>query len=160
MSQGVQGVTSQSCRFAIIFASLLATHQGLWAQNIYKCGSSYSQTPCEGASTLNLDDARTSAQKKQTDAASRGDAKQAKALEKDRLVQEKANMVRPSAAAAPTPAAVPEKPHDAHNVVSVITPKRLKSPAYKPDAFIALVPGSDKKPVKKKASKKKSAKSD
>lgn len=140
--------------FAIVFISLCAVHQGLQAQNIYKCGNSYSQTPCAGARTLSLDDARTSAQKQQTDAAMRSDAKQAKALEKDRLVQEKANMIRPSAAAAPAPITAPAKPRDTHNVVSVITPKRLKSPAHKPDAFIALVPGSDTKSVKKKTSKK------
>lgn len=153
MSQGAQLTLWRSSHFAIVLISLCSLHQGLQAQNIYKCGNSYSQTPCAGGSTLKLDDARTSAQKQQTDAAMRSDAKQAKALEKNRLVQEKANIVRPSATT-PATAKVPKKPRDTHNVVSVITPKRLKSPAYKPDAFIALVPGSDTKPVKKKTSKK------
>lgn len=161
MSQGAQRTLWRNGHFAIVLISLCSAHQGLQAQNIYKCGNSYSQTPCAGASTLNLDDARTSAQKQQTDAAMRSDAKQAKALEKNRLVQEKANRVRPSpAAAAAAPTTAPAKLRDTHNVVSVITPKRLKSPAYKPDAFIALVPGSDKKPAKKKASNKKPTKSD
>ena len=155
MNKNIQGAQERMRHLATFLISLVGLSGGLQAQNVYKCGNSYSQTPCAGASSLHMDDARTSAQQQQTDTASRGDARRAKALEKDRLAQEKANRIpRTAAKSASPPAVAPVKPRDTHNVVSVITPKRLKSPAYKPEAFIALVPGSDKK-----ASKKKSAKS-
>lgn len=140
---------------AMVLISLCALSSRLQAQNIYKCGSSYSQTPCAGATTLSVDDARTEAQKQQTDAATRGDAKLAQSLAKDRIAQEKLTMAR---SPAPQPAAAPTTPQSTSNVVSKITPKRIKSKKYKPDAFIALVPGSDKKPSNKKASQKKQEK--
>ena len=161
MNNNDQGAPGRSRHFAIFLILIVGLSGGLQAQIIYKCGSNYSQTPCAGASTLRIDDARTSAQQQQTDAAVRSDAKRAQALEKDRLAQEKANRIRPTAAKLATPPTVaPVTPRDTHNVVSVITPKRLKSPTYKPEAFIALVPGSDKKPVNKKASKNKATKPD
>ena len=47
---------------------LAASAIPIWveAQNIYKCGSSYSQTPCAGGQVLNVDDARSPAQQQQT----------------------------------------------------------------------------------------------
>lgn len=136
----------------MLLVVLCAASSGLQAQNIYKCGNSYSQTPCPGASTLNLNDAREPAQKLQTDDATRRDANSAEGLEKTRLAQEAAARVRLPAA---QPVTVPAPKQNANNVVSKITPKRIKPKYHKPDAFIALVPGSDKKPVKKKRVKKK-----
>ena len=103
---------------------------------------------------MSIDDARTEVQKKQTDAATRRDTKLAQSLEKDRLVQGKMSAARPPAAPKAVASAVLLNPD---NVVHKITSKRIKSKKYKPDAFIALVPGSDKKPVKKKSSYKKMA---
>ncbi len=161
MKKNRQVAPGRTRHSALVLILLIGLSGGLQAQNIYKCGSNYSQTPCPGASTLHFDDARTPAQKRQTDAAMRSDAKQAKLLEKERMAQEKANMIRsPAEKSAAPPATAPVKPRDTHNVVGLITPKRLKSPTYKPEAFVALVPGSDKKPVNKEASKKKSAKPD
>jgi hypothetical protein len=147
-------VIGRTLYFATVLISLCTASQGLKAQNVYKCGNSYSQTPCTSANTLTLDDARTAAQKQQTDAATRTDAKLAQSLEKARIAQEKL------AAAQPTPApkvATSAAQRSPDTVVHKITPKRIKSKKYKPDAFIAQVPGSDKKPVKKKAAKKKAA---
>jgi hypothetical protein len=76
-----------------------------WAssQNVYRCGNTYSQTPCPSGKALDVTDTRTADQKKQTDAASANSAKAGDAMEKSRLAQEKrdmaANKARPPAAA-------------------------------------------------------------
>ena len=57
-------------------------------QPTYKCGNSYSQTPCPGAVTIDTKDSRSSAQKAQTDMATQRDARVAGAMEKARLQQE------------------------------------------------------------------------
>ncbi|WP_300114679.1 hypothetical protein [Rhodoferax sp.] len=101
---------------------------------------------------MNLNDAREPTQKLQMDDATRRDAKLADELEKTRLAQEKAARVRLPAT---QPATAPTPKQSANTVVSKITPKRIKPKHHKPDAFIALVPGSDKQPVKTKRAKKK-----
>lgn len=147
MNKAVRWITGRKTRFATLLILLCAISNGLQAQTIYKCGHSYSQTPCPDASTLNLNDAREPAQKRGTDDATQRDAKLAAGLEKDRLTQEKAAQFRRPAT---RPVTAPPPAQSTHNVVSKITPKRLAPKHHKPDAFIALVPGSDKKPVKKK----------
>lgn len=154
MNKNPPGVTGRRRYFAIVLISLFAIPQGLQAQNIYKCGNSYSQTPCADASPLHIDDTRTAAQKQQTDTATGVNAKLAQSLEKARLAQEKLAAAQPPAAPKVTAATAVPSPG---TVVHKITPKHIKSKKYKPDAFIAQVPGSDKKPVKKKTAKKKAA---
>lgn len=104
---------------------------------------------------MSIEDARTPAQKQQTEAAARGDAKLAESLERTRIAQEKSTLARSPVS---QPVAAPTPPQSTSNVVSKITPKRIKPKKYKPDAFIALVPESDKKPMNKKASQKKAKK--
>jgi len=58
------------------------------AQVTYRCGNSYSQTPCPDAVIVNTDDKRTAEQKAQTDMATQRGAKTADAMEKARLQQE------------------------------------------------------------------------
>ena len=154
MNNTPQNRTRRTLSFAMILISLASVSQGLQAQNIYKCGNSYSQTPCPGASPLSIDDTRTAAQKQQADAATRSNTELAQSLEKTRIAQEKMAAAQSPAA---QPVAAPTAPQHTSKVVSKITPKRIKSKKYKPDAFIALVPGSDKKSVKKKSTRKKTA---
>ena len=85
------------------------------AQNTYRCGNTYSQTPCPNGKTLDVTDSRTADQKKQTDAATANSAKAGDNLEKARLAQEKrdlaANKARPvviAPVAAPKVAAEPQ----------------------------------------------------
>lgn len=137
---------------AAFLISIFVVSTGLQAQNIYKCGNSYSQTPCPGASTLTLDDARDAAQKQQSDAATRRDRRLAAALEKDRIAQEKNSTTRPPAA---EPVAAVAAPKSDDGVVHKITPKRIGPKHHKPKAFIAEVPGSEKKPSGKKTVKPK-----
>ncbi|MDD5479219.1 hypothetical protein [Rhodoferax sp.] len=133
-----------------LFIAISAYSVSATAENVYKCGNSYSSTPCANGQTLDVSDERTTAQQAQTRRAASQDAVQARQLEKMRLANEKiaAKQVNspaktPVAAQLPTP-----QPQ-----MTVITPKRLKKPGKKPEAFIAEIPGSEKKKVSKKTRK-------
>lgn len=56
---------------------------------VYKCGSTYSQFPCQGGETLKVNDIRSGAQKIQSDRSIASDKKIADNMEKNRLRQEK-----------------------------------------------------------------------
>ena len=74
---------------AIILVATLVISTGAAAQNVYKCGNSYSQIPCTNATRLAAGDARTAAQKKESDKAVSRDMQAAKSMEKERLAEEK-----------------------------------------------------------------------
>ncbi len=100
---------------AITLIAICAMPTWANAQNAYRCGNTYSQTPCPNGKTLDVTDSRTADQKKQTDAATASSAKAGDALEKARLAQEKrdlaANKARPVMvvpAAAPKVATEPQ----------------------------------------------------
>ena len=72
-------------------ALALACSAGVQAQTIYRCGSSFSQKPCEGAQALQIDSRRPSREEAAAaEANARRDARLADGLEKERLAQEKA----------------------------------------------------------------------
>lgn len=134
-------------------AALLLALSTLWgpahAQNVYRCGESYSNSPCPGATVVPTDDPRSPAQRAQTDAATRRDAKSAQVLEHERLKQEG----KPVPATILAPAAANEPPAPVQDrTIS-------KAKAKKPELFTAVAP---KKPgdadAKKKKKKKKTAK--
>lgn len=142
----------------LVAMSIIATcalSTGANAQNVYKCGNVYSQTPCFGGDLIDPADPRTSAQKDQTDLAIGRDARLADAMEKARLAQEKKDL------AANTPAKKSlEKP------ASAKTPKKLSTQQAKvkkkkekePGYFVAQLPGDKKKKsVPKKSTPEKDA---
>ena len=106
------------------------------AQVSYKCGNSYSQTPCPDAAVLNNADQRTNAQKAQADLATQRDARLANTMEKARLQQEAKDL------AANTPATKASRPASAskHNadkakkvrVKKAVSPTAKKETAPKP----------------------------
>lgn len=74
--------------FAIVFAALTTTGTGAQAQKVYKCGNTYSQTPCGDGKTLDTTapDTSTDITRKQTvDKENKRQLAAAKALEKERL---------------------------------------------------------------------------
>ena len=80
------------------------------AQTVFRCGNTYSQTPCPGAIALDVTDSRTTEQKAQTDAAARQTASSASKMERERLSQEKAMRSAPSGQArSPNTAAAPAR---------------------------------------------------
>jgi hypothetical protein len=74
---------------AIVLLACFLLAQSAFAQKVYRCGSVYSQTPCEGAITVDVNDSRTAAQKKEAESAIMRDEKTAKAMETNRIKQEK-----------------------------------------------------------------------
>ena len=114
------------------------------AEDIYRCGDSYSQQPCPGGKLVLTEDARSASQRSQTSLAVQRDAKAADAMEKARLKEEE----KPAQAALP-PARPQEIPEEEAKAVSFGKPK--KSPYF--TAVSPRKPG-DAKAKKKKAKKK------
>lgn len=134
-----------------IATSIIAT--GATAQNIYKCGTSYSQNPCPGGAVVDTNDPRSSDQKRQTDQATVRDAKVANSMETSRLKKEKADM------ASNTSWESMGNPYPENTgAASTAATNSLQAPKKEPAPFKAQVPGDKKKKtaVKKKAKSKKS----
>lgn len=129
----------------LIAASTLSTLAT--AENVYKCGNTYSQSPCPGAKLLNIDDSRDPQQKKLKDEVTRRDAELANDMEKTRLAKEAA-----LAAQRTPPAQNAGKPQRVKVVTTEPTlvyarKQRLNRP-HKPKAFVAAVPDTVDKPGK------------
>ncbi len=138
-------------RILVLAMFLIAAHAHpvrAYAQNVYKCGETYSQQPCAGGKAVAVDDARSELQKSQSGAAARRDAKTADAMEKARVKQESqpAQAYIPPAKAQPQPEQKPER-------------KARKSKKKKPEYFTAVAPRQpgDKAPAKKKRKSKAAA---
>ena len=130
--------------YAIFLIAACALSTGAAAQNIYKCGNSYSQEPCPGGAIIDVTDRRSSDQKKQTDMAASSDAKTADRMEKSRLQQEKADR------GAQKPLAAPKKNAPASRSAS----PKVKTKKKVPENFTAQVPGEKKKTTAKKTASK------
>lgn len=61
---------------------------GLSAQTVYRCGSSYSQTPCPGGGAVDATDSRTPEQRKAHEASVKHEKRAGETLEKTRLKEE------------------------------------------------------------------------
>ncbi|MDB5818168.1 MAG: hypothetical protein JWQ11_1808 [Rhizobacter sp.] len=76
------------------------------AQTVYRCGAdgrSYSQTPCPGGRTVDVDDSRTPEQQQQAQTAADRDARLGAALERERRTEEAIAAQRPTGPAALSP---------------------------------------------------------
>ena len=126
---------------------LAASAIPIWveAQNIYKCGSSYSQTPCAGGQVLNVDDARSPAQQQQTQEATNNAKKLADQLKKQRLAQEKqaVNDARQSMKKEATPNP-PATTAFAKVSLTKTTQKKQRAKTQTSENFTAEVPGAEK----------------
>jgi hypothetical protein len=127
---------------ALAFAAVCATALPAAAQNVYRCGDSYSQNPCPGGVLVPTDDARTAAQRSQTREAALKDGKAADAMEKARLKEEGKPVAAYMAAPAEPPTAETKKP------APLAKPK-------KPEFFTAAAPRKPGEAAPKKKSKAK-----
>jgi hypothetical protein len=75
-------------QFAIFLVAAYAFSTCARAQEVYRCGNTYSQKPCTDGVVVGVQDARTPDQKEQADALTRHDAAAANAMEKARLKEE------------------------------------------------------------------------
>jgi len=125
----------------ICFAVLYGLTAVASAQPVYRCGNSYSQVPCAGASVLAVDDGRSAEQKAQTDAATAQAQRQADRMERERLALERSALIQRAGPKAPAPAhAKTTKP-----VPPRVAPTRKKSePAY----FTATSAAEPRKPAR------------
>lgn len=73
---------------AIVLIAISPYFSGAKAQNVYRCGSSYSQAPCPDGTAIQAQDPRTPEQKQESDARIRRDQEVAGGMEKARLQQE------------------------------------------------------------------------
>lgn len=131
----------------------------LQAQTIYRCGNSYSDTPCAQAVAIPTADARTPGQKAQSEEATARAATLAAQLEKTRRADEAAAQKRAQAGAPAAPPAAKSQGHaapensknggkhkkSAGEGASQANPVRLSKPK-KPEGFTVKVPA----PVKPK----------
>ncbi len=73
---------------AAFFIAIFSISTGAFGQSVYRCGNTYSQKPCTDGVQVDVQDARTPAQKAESEAAVRREASTANALEKARLQEE------------------------------------------------------------------------
>ena len=98
-------------KIATLLIAACAVSTGAMAQKtIYRCGSSYSQVPCEGAVSVDANDARSRTDKADADKATQRDMKQANALEKTRVKEERDAISKAQAAAKASAKASPKPP--------------------------------------------------
>ena len=96
--------------FAIIFIASYVISTRASAEDVYRCGSTYSQKPCPDAVKVDVQDSRTPAQKAEADAKTQRETAQVQAVEKARQkeeAQQRAANARLAAADAKKAAAKP-----------------------------------------------------
>jgi hypothetical protein len=121
---------------ALIAFAASAAH----AQATYRCGSTYSATPCPGGAPVATQDERSAAQAKQAAAAAKRDAKLAERMEKERVAQEKAvagpsklvvGVAKPAAQPASAKKAKGKAKKDEPEMITATGPKPAASKAKK-----------------------------
>jgi len=142
-----------STSFALFLIAICAIATRADAEEVYRCGNSYSQKPCPDGVRVDVQDARTAEQKAESDKAIRRESSAANAMEKTRQ-QEEAQLHAANAKAAapskdkkkagmPTAADTPAGSTDADHQ----TAKPHKAPAKKkkePEYFTASGPKAEK----------------
>jgi hypothetical protein len=123
---------------ALVLAALPTTPLAADAP-VYRCGNTYSPTPCPGGAAVQAADARTEAQRREAQDAHRREAALAEQLAAERQARERAAQkqvaarIGPAAAPLPPPAASKPKPLS-HKKKSAKAPKKPKPQATKNNA--------------------------
>lgn len=73
---------------AMLFIAIYSESTRASSQNVYRCGSNYSQEPCVDGVEVKVQDARSPAQRAESEAAAHRQASTANAMEKARLKEE------------------------------------------------------------------------
>ncbi|MBU3738868.1 MAG: hypothetical protein FGM55_07935, partial [Rhodoferax sp.] len=80
----------QRSLYALLFVAMIPIGTRVVAQNVYRCGNSYSAQPCPDGSRVDVADPRTPAQRQQAQDATERDARDAERLKQQRLKQDQA----------------------------------------------------------------------
>jgi hypothetical protein len=131
-------------QIAIVLIALNTHAAWTQAQTVYRCGESYSNEPCPGGKVVSTDDARSPAQRAQSDALTQRDARSAQAMERERLKQEGKPAHADIAPAQPASAEQAVRPAAKHNM-------------RKPEVFKAVAPRKAGEPAARKTKKKRKA---
>lgn len=137
-------------RIATFFVAAYALCAGASAQNVYKCGNTYSQKPCPDGIVVDVQDARTPAQKAEADAKTRREMAQVNAIEKAHEKEEaQARATQAKRDAAERKKAAAAKPRTAASdadTTQAVTPKGKGKKAHStkrkkdPETFVASTP--------------------
>ncbi|WP_280154354.1 hypothetical protein [Piscinibacter sp. XHJ-5] len=128
-------------RLGLVLFGFVALHTAT-AAPIYRCGQSYSQTPCPGGKLIDSADPRTAAQRAEARRVSEREKKLAARMEQDRVSKE--NGEKPAsasgfdsrAASTPAPASAPVKSQKKRT--------KGKGKAATDKDFVAVEPGAQK----------------
>ena len=150
-----------SILIATIFVASCSVSTRASAEEVYRCGSAYSQKPCPDAVKVEVQDSRTPAQKAEADAKTRAETAQVQAIEKvhqKEEAQRRADNAKLAAAEAKKAAAKPH-PKTSAPATDVATAsaskgkkKTTKSKKKEPEFFVASV-AADKPKAPAKAKK-------
>ena len=133
--------------FAIFLIAASALSTGAAAQNAsqtWRCGNQYSDQPCAGGRVMSVDDARSDAERRRTDAATRGAQRSADQLERERLRREALAQREGRPIVIPTPhtGAAPAEPK--------ATGKKKHKRGKESEYFTAREAGAPAKPSRRK----------
>lgn len=73
-----------NARRSVLTACLLAAAVPAWSQAVYRCGSSYSEHPCDGGRAVATTDARSTVQQAESQRAAVRDGRLADGMERER----------------------------------------------------------------------------
>jgi hypothetical protein len=122
---------------AMIFIASYAISTRAGAEEVYRCGNTYSQKPCPDAVKVEVEDSRTPAQKAEADAKTRRETAQVQAIDKARQKEEAQQRAANAKLAAAEARKAAAKPH-------------AKASAPKTDSLVASVGKGKKKTAKTK----------
>ena len=114
---------------------------------VYRCGSSYSQTPCPGGTQIEAGDPRTAAQRAEARRIAAAERNAARKAEQERLAAEKKQRKEPAIASLGPSSSASAPAKESGKVSTKDKPKRkAKSEGRsKDEPFMAVAPGSQKK---------------
>lgn len=145
---------------AIILISTYVVSTRASAEDVYRCGSAYSQNPCPDAVKINVRDSRTPLQKAEADAKTRAETAQVQTIEKAHKKEEAqrhADNAKLAAADAKKAAAKPHTKASAPTTegshASVGKGKKKTAKAKKEPAFFVASAAADKPKVPAKGHK-------
>jgi hypothetical protein len=108
---------------------VVAQTNGPAGPTAYRCGNSYSSTPCPGGKAVDTEDARSAAQQREAQEVKRRDAALAEQMAADRRARERETAPKPAVGIGP-PAAAPAPQHA--STTTTTTKKKKKTTTKKP----------------------------
>lgn len=112
---------------------------------VYRCGSSYSQTPCPGGTQLEAGDPRTAAQRAEARRIAAAERNAARKAEQERLSAEKKQRKEPVIASLGPSSSASAPAKESGKVAGKAKRKAKTEGRSKDEPFTAVAPGSQKK---------------